>query len=79
MSEEFLPGISAQLVRAAYTAAPGNEIDSGKLHSPDSSAALAVNALGWFIDRPGLLPPFPGAEAAGPAESVEIECCARFP
>jgi hypothetical protein len=39
----------------------------------------SVNALGWFIDRPAMLPPLPGIEATGQAELVEIEYCARFP
>ena len=79
MTPHFLPGVPANHILARLRQAPGNEIDSGKLHSPDSSAALAANALGWFIDRPDLLPPLPGTEAAGPAQSVEIEYCARFP
>ena len=52
---------------------------SGKFTNPESSAALAVNALGWFIDRPAMLPPLPGAEFTGQPERVEVEYCARFP
>lgn len=55
------------------------ELESGKLSSPESSAALAVNCLGGFIERPQEFPALPGLEAAGVAELVDIEFCARFP
>jgi len=47
--------------------------------NPDSSAALAVNTFGWFIERPKALPPFPGLNADYPATLVDVEYCARFP
>ncbi len=78
MTPMFLPGVPEEHVLERLLQAGGDEIGSGRFDSPDSSAALAVNALGWFIDRPHSLPPFPGAET-GPSESVEIEYCARFP
>jgi hypothetical protein len=37
--------------------AGGREMASGKLQSPESSAALAVNCFGWFIEQPERLPP----------------------
>ncbi len=76
----FLPGVPEHLVRAALAKAGGNEIESGKLDSPESSAALAINAFGWFIDRPGDLPPFPGlADLDWPAIRVDVERQMRFP
>ncbi|MFD1105654.1 PGN_0703 family putative restriction endonuclease [Sphingobium olei] len=76
----FLPGVPEHLVRAALTRAGGNEIESGKLDSPESSAALAVNAFGWFIERAGDLPPFPGlADLDWPAVRVDVERQMRFP
>jgi hypothetical protein len=75
---DFLPGVPAKAVLAAMARSPGNEIASGKFASPESSAALAVNAFGWFLDRPGLLPPLPGVPM-GQAEMVEIEAEMRFP
>jgi hypothetical protein len=80
VSEDFLPGISAQLVRAAYAAAPGNEIDSGKFASPESSAALVANTFGFFLDRPADLPSL-GLEQdwAWPPASVQLEAIVRFP
>lgn len=76
----FLPGVPEDRVRAALAAAGGNEIESGKLDSPESSAALAVNAFGWFIERPADLPPFPPlADLDWPAHRVDVERQMRFP
>lgn len=74
-----MEGVPTVHVRARLEAAGGNEEASGKLASPESSAALAVNAFGWFIPRPELLPAFPGLESAFPAEMVDVEYQARFP
>lgn len=76
---DFLPGVKGEHVLARLARAGGNEVESGKLGSPESSAALAVNAFGWFIDRPELLPPLPGMESGVPATTVDVEYCARFP
>ena len=62
MSELFLSGVPENLVRQALDRAGGNELASGKFASPESSAALAVNGFGWFIERPALLPPFPNLD-----------------
>lgn len=74
----LLPGVPVDHVFAQLQSAGGNEIESGKLASPESSAALAVNTFGWFVHRPGLLPPFPSVGVGVPA-SVDVEFCARFP
>lgn len=80
MTEDlFLPGVPAEHVRLRLEKAGGSEISSGKFLSPESSAALAVNTFGWFVERPALLPPFPGLDADFPASKVEVEYCARFP
>ena len=42
---EFLPGVAVQHVLDRLAKAGGNEVESGKLASPESSAALAVNCL----------------------------------
>lgn len=77
---KFLPGVSAEHVMQRLKAAGGKEVESGKFVSPDSSAALAVNCFGWFIDRPELLPVLPGLQCADwPATRVDVEYCARFP
>ena len=80
MSELFLPGVPADLVRLSLDRAGGNELAAGKFASPESSAALAANGFGWFIERPSLLPAFPGLDdIKWPAASVEIERQMRFP
>jgi hypothetical protein len=76
----LLPGVPEKLIRLALMSAGGNEIESGKLDSAESSAALAVNAFGWFLERPSDLPPFPGTEALDwPAIQVDVERQMRFP
>jgi hypothetical protein len=79
-SPTFLDGVPEHLIRAALSKAGGNEIGSGKLDSPESSAALAVNAFGWFMERPTDLPPFPSLDGMDwPAGKVEVERQMRFP
>lgn len=75
----FLPGIPANHVLARLAKAGGKEVESGKLFSPESSAALAINCFGWFIEQPKKLPPLPGIETVGIPELVDVEFCARFP
>jgi Restriction Endonuclease associating with ARP len=79
MTSPFLPGVAEAYVRRRLEQAGSDEINSGKFANPESSAALAANAFGWFIERPAMLPPLPGAEATGEAERIEIEYCARLP
>lgn len=74
----FLPGVPADAVLAALGRSPGNELASGKFDSPESSAALAVNAFGWFLDRPRSMLPLPGVPMGLP-EALEIEVELRFP
>ncbi len=76
---DLLPGVPADYVRARLEAAAGQELASGKLASPESSAALAVNCFAWFNDKPHLLPPFPGVSLGFPPSRVDVEFCARFP
>jgi hypothetical protein len=38
-----------------------------------------VNAFGWFIHRPYLLPQLPSAPTLTNIEAIEVEYCARFP
>lgn len=76
----FLPGVCSDAISAALSRAAGNELDSGKLASPESSASLAVNSFGWFLDRPAELPPFPPlTDLDWPAVRVEVERQMRFP
>jgi hypothetical protein len=76
----FLPGLPVDLIEAVYRGAPGNEIESGKFASPESSAALVANTFGAFLGRPADLPPLPNLECEGwPASSVDLEAIVRFP
>jgi hypothetical protein len=75
----FLLGVPVDHVLARLSKAGGHEDSSGKLTSPESSAALAVNTFGWFVNRPEKLPPLPGMAAGMPAHHVDVEYCARFP
>jgi hypothetical protein len=74
----FLPGVPADAVLGALRRSPGSELASGKFDSPESSAALVANTFGWFLGRPGALPPLPGVPMGNP-ETVEIEVEMRFP
>ena len=64
MTGRFLPGVPGTQVEAILNAAPGNEIKSGKFDRPESSAALAANTFGYFLDRPEDLPALPGCDFA---------------
>lgn len=74
----FLPGVPADHVRSRLSKAGGNELGS-KLRSNASSAALAVNTFGWFVERPASLPPLPGLTSGASPLLVDVEYCARFP
>ena len=76
----LLPGLPVERIRACYAGAAGNEIESGKFASNESSAALAANTFGFFLIQPETLPPLPGTEDLGwPASTVELERVVRFP
>jgi len=76
----FLPYLPVEKILASYAASPGDEIGRGKLRSKESSAALAANVFGLFLDRAGDLPMLPGLERCGwPATKVSLEAELRFP
>ena len=80
MGERFLPGVPGKQIEEIYNAAPGNEFASGKFDSPESSAALAANTFGFFLNRVGDLPPLPGCEEVEwPASCLYVEKEVRFP
>lgn len=75
----LLDHLAKSAILDAYAKAAGQELD-GKALSPESSSALVANAFGYFLDRPGELPPLPNLSSAGwPAESVQLEANVRFP
>ncbi len=80
LAGHLLPGVPVDKVAAALGAAAGQELESGKFGSPESSSALAVNGFGPFLETPGSLPPFPYLDDLDwPALSVDIERQMRFP
>lgn len=76
----LLPDLPSAHIAARLSKSPGNEIGSGKFAHPESSASLAVNAFGWFIEQPNVLPPFPSLPLSNwsPAR-VDVEENLRFP
>ena len=80
MTDRFLPGVPGAEIERIFNAAAGNEIVTGKFDSPESSAALAANAFGYFLKRPQNLPPLPDCDrVAWPARSLSLEATVRFP
>ena len=80
MTDRFLPGVPGPEIERIFNAAAGNEITSGKFDSPESSAALAANAFGFFLKRPQDLPALPDCDrVAWPARSLSLEATVRFP
>ncbi len=79
LDEGVLPYLDRERILACYRASPGREIETGKFASPESSAALAANTFGYFLDRPDALPSIPGLELSRPVLSIDIERTLRFP
>ncbi len=80
MTDRFLPGVPGPEIEEIFSAAAGNEIASGKFDSPESSAALAANAFGFFFKQPQDLPPLPDCgRVAWPARALSLEATVRFP
>ena len=80
MTERFLPGVPVAQAEAMINAVPGNEIKSGKFDSPESSAALAANTFGFFLNRPKDLPSLPKIDPdVWPVLSLDLERRVNFP
>jgi hypothetical protein len=79
LRDGLLPHLDRERIHACYRASPGNEIESGKFANPKSSAALAANMFGYFLDRPGDFPGIPGLSLSAPIQSVCVERSLRFP
>jgi len=62
-----------------FEVAGGDEVSAGRLSSPESSAALAANTFGFFIDQPSLLSLPAGLSQEKIPTKVELECEMRFP
>lgn len=70
----ILPYLPRERIKARYACAPGNELRE-KFLSPQSSAALAANAFGIFLESPELLMGLPIEHVVG----VDLEVPLRFP
>ena len=82
----LLPHLPVEAILAVYEKAGGDEIKSGKFESPESSAALAANAFGYFLSTTGneiRAAEFPMqgqfAFLESPIQSVWLEKQMRFP
>ena len=79
-SQRWLPGVPGEEIEKTFNAAAGNEIESGKFDSPESSAALAANTFGFFLNRAWDLPLLPECDQwKGSAVSLALEKTVRFP
>lgn len=79
LHEGLLPYLDRDRIIARYRASPGNEIDSGKFASEESSAALAANTFGFFLGQFGEYFDLPGIELSHSNLSLELEKELRFP
>ena len=80
MTGRFLPGVPGPQIEAIFDAAAGKEIATGKFDSPESSAALAANAFGFFLQRASDLPALPGCGSeTWSALTLMLEAELRFP
>jgi hypothetical protein len=83
MERVLLPGVPIDLIRQAYTSAPGREIETGKFESPESFAALVASTFGLFLNQPdslarvglaSFLGAFRGQAASGMRQVSRADC-----
>lgn len=80
LAKALLWGLPTERIRADVSRGDGDEIGRGRIFSPRSSTALAVNAFGPFFERTRALPPLPGLDEYGwPASRIEAESKLPFP
>jgi hypothetical protein len=75
----LLPGLPHDLIIEKYSAAPGNEILSGKFCNPESSSCLVANVFGLFFQTVVDMPRLPGLAAYGAPRTLTPEAIVRFP
>lgn len=75
---EFLADLPVEGIVECLKRSPGHEYRSGKMDSPDSSAALVANAFGWFLNRADQMPEIRGLPS-GKVTSVTLEAEMRYP
>jgi hypothetical protein len=69
----LLPGLPHDLIIEKYSAAPGNEILSGKFCNPESSSCLVANVFGLFFQTVADMPRLPGLAAYGAPRTLTPE------
>ena len=74
----FLPDLPVDGIVECLKRSPGHEFRTGKMDSPDSSAALVANAFGWFLNRAAQMPLIRGVPS-GQVTAVTLEQEMRFP
>ncbi len=74
----FLPDLPVEGILECLQRSPGHEYRSGKMDSPESSAALVANAFGWFLHRAAQMPALQGVPS-GQITSVTLEAEMRYP
>ena len=66
LADYLLPGVPVDRVHAAYAGAAGKELEKGRFFSPESSAVLAANTFGFFLQKPDQMPALPiGVDCGG--------------
>lgn len=75
----ILPYLPEKEILAAFNSAAGNEIVSGKFDHPESSAALAANTFGFFVNGVHPMPALPLWPQMSKFHEVRLEAEMRFP
>jgi hypothetical protein len=75
----LLDHLPKDLILSRYEQAGGKEVLSGKFSNPESSASLAANAFGLFLDQPNILSLPTPVIPAGTVVKVSLEAQMRFP
>lgn len=75
----FVENVPVEKVCAEHLKFAENDLESGSILIPRSSAAIVANVFGIFLEEPGLLPEFIEDLQIGPFMSVGLEHCAYFP
>jgi hypothetical protein len=78
LSISLIDGLPVDEILARYQRAPGNELESTKFSSPESSAALVANTFGLFLKRARDFPLPPDWGAGSQADRVLLEEELRF-
>ena len=79
LRSSLLDHLPKDRIISRFEKAGGDEVSSGRLTSPESSAALAANSFGIFLDQPALLIFPPPTIISGSVTEVDLECEMRFP